>query len=30
MLTELGKRIDANSEHFRKDLENIKKTQLEI
>ena len=30
MLTELGKRIDVNSECFNKELENIKKTQPEM
>ena len=30
MLTELGKRIDLNSDHFNKELENIKKTQSEM
>ena len=25
MITELGKRIDLNTEHFKKELENIKK-----
>ena len=28
MLTELGKRIDANSEHFNKQLEDIKKDPI--
>ena len=30
MLTELGKRIDVNSECFNKELENIKKTQSKM
>ena len=30
MLTELGKRIDENSENFNKELENIKKNQSEL
>ena len=30
MLTELGKIFDVHSEHFKKELENIKKTQSEI
>ena len=30
MLTELGKRIDEHSESFNKELENIRKNQLEL
>ena len=30
MLTESGKRIDLNMEHFDKELENIKKIQSEM
>ena len=30
MLTELGKIIDLTTEHFNKELENIKKTQSKI
>ena len=30
LLTELGKRIDLNTDHFSKELENIKKTQTKI
>ena len=30
MLTDLGKRIDLHSDNFKKELENIKKTQLEM
>ena len=30
MLTELGKRIDLNTDHFIKEQDNIKKTQLKI
>ena len=30
MLTELGKRIDLNTEHFNEELENIEKGQWEM
>ena len=30
MLTELGKRIDLNTDHFNKELEKIKNTQSKI